>query len=173
MSPQFWQAIASTSWWVIPITAFIIYVVYQSLKPKVVPVNALTVMPILFCLMTLVGIVVYVKVDAYNLMLFIDLFLLGAGIGWLNYRFLNIKAITDQHALYIPGSIAILVLGSIIGSCQYYLGLSANLTMILNIMHNSTILMSIFGFFSGFFIGRIGYIIHVLKSGPFMTAPAH
>lgn len=173
MSPQFWQAIASTSWWVIPITAFIIYVVYQSLKPKIVHVKALTVMPIFFCLMTIAGMIFYVKIDAYNLMLFVDLFLFGAGVGWLNYRFLNIKAITDQSTLYIPGSVAILLLGSAIGTCQYYLGLSANLTMMLNIMHNSTMLMCIFGFFSGFFIGRIGYIRHVLKSGPFMTAPAH
>lgn len=175
MSPNFWQAIASTSWWIIPGSAFVFLILYQSLKPKTIPVQGLTVMPILIFLMALIGIFIYVQFTSDNLFLFAYLFMFGAGIGWLNYRFLNIKAIKGQLTLHIPGSFTILLFGSVIGVCEYYFGivhLSVTLATLLDILHNSIQLMAIFGFFSGFFAGRILYIRHVLKFGPFM-APAH
>lgn len=172
MNDSVWQTIAETPWWVYPLVFYVCYIAYLSTKPKVIPIYNLIFSAAFFILISIVGITAFVHFNNMNLSSWIVMFLLGAGLGWLHFRMLNIKALRGEKKLVMPGSWFVLAFIITFVAVQYYLGFPLYLDAdTLRAGKYSLLLMTLYGFFTGLFTGRIACALRIVKHGPF-TAEA-
>jgi hypothetical protein len=173
MNDSIWQKIAETPWWVYPLIFYVIYIAYLSTKPKIVPLYNLFFSAAAFLLVSIIGIVAFVRFDNMNLASYIVMFFLGGGLGWLHFRSLKIKAVAGEKKLVMPGSwFAVFFIIAFV-TAQFYLQfpLSLNSDVLLHGQY-SLLLMTLYGFFTGLFGGRIACALRIVKNGPFTPSPA-
>lgn len=175
MSNNFWQAIANTPWWTYLIVLYLAHIGYKATKPNIIPVKNFFLFPLLFFILTIIGMTTLIHLTFANTLTWATMFVLGAGIGWLHFRYLNIKAIKGEKKIRLPGSWGLIFIMITFFASKYYFGFGVNFDAAINpeAIKSSQfhlMLMTTYGFITGLFLGRIAYTVRVLKLGPFVTA---
>src|SRR3990167_5126937 len=176
MNGSIWQAIAETPWWVYPLVYYMFYLSYLGTKPRIMPLQYLMLSATSFILISTLGIIYFVNVDISNPACWIVMFLLGAGLGWLHFGRLKVKGIEGAKKILMPGSVLPFCIIVAVLSVKYFF--SDQISVDPDVLRTglySRGLMTLYGFCTGLFFGRIVYVMRVLKFGPFTpdVLPAH
>ena len=169
MNDSIWQAIANIPWWIYATFIYLIRLGLLASKPRVVPIQNLFILPSFFVLLSLVCIYTSKELSFFTLSIWLSTLLLGALLGWFQFRMFKIKAIKEEAKLYLPGTWSLLILILISIALKFYFINSAN-TFDAHVLTQPKFagwLFSLYGFFTGLFLGRFFYSWRCLKVGPF------
>jgi hypothetical protein len=170
MSNSIWQIIASTPWWVFVIFFYLLRMGYLATKPRVITLSAMLMFPLLLAMGSFTTIFYYLSFTLDHILIWVAGFLLGIGLGYIHYRFLNIKAISNTQSLYITGSWSLLLIILLIFGIKYYFGYEIAINPNLFAQKEYAFsLLALYGMLTGFFAGRLSYAANCLKNGPFLT----
>ena len=176
MHSTIWQSIASTYWLAYVFVGFFINLSYIASKPQKLPVRNFFIIPPIFIILTIISMIYFLPVTPDNLAAWVNMLVLGSGLGWLHFRALNIKINRTEKKLMMPGSLVIFFILIGIAAAKYFYGSGFSLsTHALKSPHTILMVMSSYGLLSGIFIGRAAYTWRALKHGPYTTEslPAH
>ena len=172
MNDSIWQTIAGTSWWVYFVCIALVYVSYQASKPRIIKLHLLLVVTAYFICLSIIGMYAFVQLNALNIACWFVMFLLGSGCGWLQLCTTRAKAITGHRKLLLPGSWTTMFVIILLMAGRYYLRTEIHLdASIIQTAKFHFFAMAGYGFFTGFFLGRICCVLRVIKVGPFTTMP--
>lgn len=168
MTYTIWQVIANTPWWVFLVFILIVRVGLLATKARTIPVKNLFIIPAIFFVMTLVNMYFFVSFTLLNLSIWLSTLLLGLFAGWLQFRSLNIKALKNEAKLVVPGTWSLLVILLTIFVIKYYAGYQFVIDPeVLKQPKYVYGLLTLYGLFTGLFIGRLLYSLRCLKYGPY------
>jgi hypothetical protein len=169
MKETIWQTIASTPWWMFLFSAYFIWVCYNATKPRIVTIRQLTVMPLFIISLSVMSMCAMMKTVSYfHYALWLGMFLLGTGLGYLHFLMLNIKAIKSLNSVYLPGTWAplFIILSLFISKSYFGYQFTFDPQTLVDPEYAILIILA-YGLFTGLFIGRLGYALRCMKSGPF------
>ncbi len=175
MQTSIWQSIASTYWLVYVFIGFLIFLSYEGTKAQKLPVRNFFIIPPLFITMTIISMVYMLQVTPASLAAWANMLVLGSGLGWLHFRALNVKIISGENKMAMPGSLLIFFIIIGLAAAKYFYGSRFSLDIrMLKSPHTILMIMSSYGLLSGLFLGRAAYTWRAIKHGPFaLEAPAH
>ena len=169
MNDSIWQSIAATSFWVYVLVFYFLYMGYRGKKPQVVPLRALVLLAIGLICFTLAGISMFVKFNATNASYWALMYMLGMGLGWLQFSTLPVKAIVGEKNIYIPGSwLTLCIIIAMIASIfltDFQISFDP---ATLRSGAYSRFLMIAYGLVTGLYFGRTIYALRAVKHGPFL-----
>jgi hypothetical protein len=149
---SFLQSIASAPWWGLPLFLYLMHMAYRANRPREVYVRALLLAPMLFILMSFIGMTYFIKVTPMNIKVWADMLLLGLGLGWLHFSAIKVMAISGQKKFAL----------------KWHFGLTGWINpRMFDSPKVALYLMGVYGFFSGLFLGRAAYALRSMKLGPF------
>jgi hypothetical protein len=171
MHDSIWQTIASTSWWVLALFFYLMYVSYAATKPKSIPVRSFYLTPPLFIMGTIAGMITLLQTNATNLACWAVMLVMGYGLGWLQFNIMKVKANEDGKLLLIPGTKSMFFFVLLGFALKIYLGyeISFNLDLFKTPSYSLAI-MIMYGLFTGLLLGRMMYAKRAAKFGPFASA---
>lgn len=108
--------ITGTPLWVWGILGYLVYVGIQALKPRVITLQRLIIMPILFVVLK------YKVFSDSNAWIYFSLLTLGLIAGYLKVRKAPVKIFKETKTIEIPGSSLMIVLFISIFVLKYYSG---------------------------------------------------
>ena len=174
MSYEFWQAIAGTPWWIYFMFIYLAYASYLSTKPKIIPLKSFYLLLGLFLSLTSLAMFTLIIVTPTNAAYYAGMLMLGASLGWLQCINLKVVAIQGKKLLQIQGSYLFGIIIFTLIVARYALIKELDLTVdSFKTPFYSNLMMMFYGLFTGLIIGRLLYMKRVLKTGPFIPAPAH
>ncbi|EKD71347.1 MAG: hypothetical protein ACD_46C00204G0001 [uncultured bacterium] len=171
MSYDFWQSIASTSWWYFLIFSYVIFMGVLSTKTRVVEIkNNIFILPTLFFISTISTLIIAKQFTLKNAGIWAVGILIGYAISWLQLRFSKIRAIRNENKLKVPGSWNILMTLGIVLVVKYYTGYNFTFDIYAyDPTHLFFWLAGLYGLFSGLFLGKMIYCHRCIKFGPFVA----
>ncbi len=169
MEYSFWEQVANIPWIVYALFIVIIRSTYRLTKPSIIPVRLMSIALTILILLTISGILLASNNTPAILLTCSFGLTLGIVSGWKQYKHQQVKAITGQKRLYMPGSYSALVMLGVLISMQ----LLCYIVRLNKPEWQNELLFSlswylIYSFFSGLFIGRLAYASRCLKKGPFI-----
>lgn len=172
MSHSIWQVIANTPWWVFFLFVYLIRVSYVATKPRIIPLKSMLILPSIFVTLSIFGLANIIKLDSYNILLWLAALLVGSSLGWLQFYALKIKAIKEGNKIYIPGTWSVFFIVLTIFSIKYYFNVELALDPAsIAASKYGPIFILMYGLFTGLFFGRLAYSIRCVKSGPYLSEP--
>jgi hypothetical protein len=167
-----WQIVAGTPWWVYVLFIYLMRLGFYATKSHIIPVKKIFIMPMIFLVLSIVS-MFGMALNAFNLSIWVASILVGAVLGWLQYKALRIKAVKNKASLYVPGTWSLLIIITLIFSIKYYFGytISIDPNVLMQPQYTAWIL-GLYGLFSGLFIGRLTYALRCIKVGPFVMEEA-
>lgn len=167
MSFSFWQSVANTPWWFFAFCIYLFYVAYYATKGHIIPLKMLYLLPIVFIALFVISMFT-MTITLANTGIWIGMLCLGMLLGWLQFRFLKVKAIKNENSLYIPGTWSAFIFIFIFLVSQY----SPSYRLTFNIsqfMHGeyTIYLLCLYGIGLGITLGRLIYSLRCVKVGPF------
>lgn len=169
MHPSIWQSIAATPWWVLPVCVYFIWSCYAATKPRLVPIQRIYWLPSLIFGLSIMNLVLQIQyVHPIHLCLWGASLFLGLGLGYLQLTLSKIKAVKNSPFLLFPGSWLLLVTLSIFGMMAYFFSLPFTISLDFFTNHEHIMRTAFLsGLISGLLLGRIGWIFHCMRFGPF------
>ena len=161
-----WQMLSNTPWWVYVVFIVLLQIGFAARKPRIVPFKRLIILPLIFLILSLVGLWEHEQFTLHNVFLWLIAMLPGIFLGWMQFHALRIKAIKNTHELYIPGSWLILGIVLLVFAIKYYIGYHEDIDARF-IEHAARWMLLLYGFFTGLFIGRLSYALRCIKYGPY------
>lgn len=169
-NPTIWETIADIPWWLYPTVTYLIIVGFTATKPRVVSVKHTFILPGLFLVLSVASLLYTVHASLTNIAFWLLAIVAGSGVGWLYCLSLKIKAVKDKPLLYLPGTWSVLFIFLTIFAVRSYYGFTLAFDpLILTQPKHAFALVTIYGLFTGLFIGRSVYSLRCLKVGPFIT----
>lgn len=169
MTTSIWETVANTPWWVFVLFTYLVIVGYLASRPRIVPIKKLVILPTLFIALSCFNIYKVFTLTNEHIVIWLGMLVIGFGLGWLQFKKLNIKAIKEQAAIMIPGTWTLLLIIVLIFSLRYYYGYQLALNPnIFNDPKTANILLSAYGLTAGLFSGRLAFAWRCLKVGPYV-----
>src|ERR1700674_1462716 len=100
--PMIFQIIAGTPWWVWILFLFLLWIGIRALKTSVAPFWRLLILPAIFFVWGIVGIITRYPVTATSLGLWLVAFVLGGGLGALIAANIAVRADKSRGLVEIP-----------------------------------------------------------------------
>ena len=166
-----WQIIANTPWWIAPLFCYLMYLGYLANKPRTLSYASLLRAPLIFTAFTIVAMFTYLNHTPLNILIWLATLIIGTIMGWLNFKLTKVKAIKDERKLALPGTwmLWIFSIGIFTAKFYYHYDFMLDLETVKQ-PHFQYALCTLYGFFTGLFIGKIIYARHALKFGPYVNA---
>ena len=176
MNGSIWQTIAETPWWKFAFVAYLIYLVYMTTKPRIITLRSLQYGVFSLTALSVIALatvtVTHINPEAFSRCLV--MFLLGSGLGWLQFSRYRLQAIAGEKKLLVPGSRTLVFIIPSIIFIKYYFNFQISLdASSMPIEKLTVLLMTLAGLSCGLFIGRLFYATHVVKSGPFLATASN
>lgn len=170
MTNSVWEIAANTPWWVYLLFIYLVRMGFLARKPRTVPVRMLFILPSILIVFSIFSLYHIVQLNAANLLIWLGAIFLGIGIGWLQYYSLRIKAVRNEEKLYVPGTWGLLIIVLVIFAIKFYFGYELTIDPSLFLQAKYSFwLLSVYGFFTGLFLGRLIYALRCIKSGPYLN----
>ncbi len=149
-----YQIITNTPWWVFFLFAYLVFVGFSALKPHVVPLMRMFIIPIVFTVWGLTSLVTKLN-TALDVSTWAVSLAIGIAVGWLLHRQIKIRADKQMRLITLPGSPLLLILVLTIFAIKYFFGAlyainplaRANLLIVMADVISS-------GLITGVFVGR-------------------
>lgn len=171
MTPSIWETIAETPWWVCLFIFAFIRVAYAATKPKIIHTKTLFALPIVYLFLSFFCIYIGIHLNFNNVCYWLAACLLGVALGWLQMLTRRVKAIKNEPKLYFPGSWALFIFVLALIAAKYYFGYELMHTITMQSLADpktARIMMALFGLCAGLFLGRVFYVVRLMKTGPFL-----
>lgn len=151
---SFSQVLGGTPWWVWFIFIYVLIIGVKALRPRIVSIYRLTLMPLLFVFLSIHTLFI-VPLDFIRVTYFLLTSLIGVGIGFWQISRLYLQIDKKQKYIAVPGSITTLLLVLVIFASKYYFGYTID-TNPLMMQNNAFVwsMLAISGICTGMFIGR-------------------
>lgn len=163
-----WEQIANIPWPFYAFIYFLLYSIYRTTKPSIIPVRIYLYLPTFLILATSLYLAMLENHFSILTLFWLPGIAAGICIGMLTFKTQQVKAITGQKKIYLPGSWwTILLLAAIAGIQGTSAGVIAYYPAWQHFFNSSWFF--IYGLFAGLFIGRMMYAFRCLKRGPFIT----
>lgn len=162
------EFLKGTPWWVFVLFFYLMFIGFGAVKPSVVSLIKLAILPVLFTALAIHTLIVSFSINSTAILLLAAGLLLGSLVGLLIASGKDYKVDRQHLLILMPGNWSTLILILLIFASKYYFGyaLSAN-PMIIHNLNFEIIMLIVSGICTGLFIGRfICYLYH------FLTAPS-
>jgi|ERR1700674_371419 len=120
--PMIFQIIAGTPWWVWILFLFLLWIGIRALKTSIAPFWRLLILPTVFFVWGVVGVVMRYPITATSLGLWLIAFAFGVGLGVLTAANTAVRADRSHRLIEIPGNKFTLVLILVIFVTKYAFG---------------------------------------------------
>jgi hypothetical protein len=167
MTHSIWESIANTPWWAYLILVYVFHIGWSATKPHITYINRLITLPALTLTFSIVLFLTLKKSSMINISYWIAAAMVGLLLGWLHFRWLNIKSIKEEAKLFVPGSWSIMIIIILAFITQFYISYQAHLYP-KSTMLNVSRLFIMYGLIVGLFLGRLIYSLRCIKKGPFL-----
>lgn len=172
MNNSIWQSIASTPWWYAVIFIWAAYVSRLSTKPSTIPLIRFYTATLFFLLVAAIAIFSLLHPTLAHYAVFAVMAVLGGGLGWLRFSMLSVRAIPDKNMLTLPGTWTLALTFIVSFIAIFFFGWTPQFNASYFHSHAFNLhAMMMYGFLSGFFIGRTAHASHIAKYGPFIELP--
>lgn len=173
MNESIWQTIAETPWWKVAFFGYLIYLVFMTTKPRIITLRSLQFGVLSLTALSLIALATATYVTTEALSRALVMFLLGGGLGWLQFSAYRLQAITGEKKLLVPGSrILVFVIPAIVFLKYYFNNQLSVDTSSLPVEKLIVLFMTVTGLACGLFVGRWLYARHIVKFGPFIASTA-
>ncbi len=164
-----WEIIANIPWWVYALFFYIFYISVRAIKPRIVTVKNLIILPSIFIIFSIAGFYASGYFTFIHFLLAVGAGCVGYLLGWWYFRWMKVKAIQYQSKLQLPGTWSVLVMVLVFFLLSYFLGdILTPTAQSIKQPHYIKWLFIIYGVLIGFFIGRLAYALRCLKRGPYL-----
>ena len=159
------EAILRTPWWVFPLLGYIIMIVIQSRRTRIVSLYKLFVMPVIFLAISLIALV-SANPDFIVIGCWLAAIMAGSAIGFFQLARMEILVDVPSRLIQIPGSWSSQVVMLLIFALRYYFGYD----LAVHPDHNDRLEYKIIRFVSsgvltGYLQGKLmGYLYHYKKN---------
>lgn len=171
MTDSIWQTIAATPWWIYPLYAYILWIGLMTTKARVVSVRMLSIAPFFFVFLSMMTLFMMLHTITWAyLSIWIGALFLGTGLGYLHLTVCRIRMDKHSSSLYLPGTWVLFIIFLILFLCKVFFKrpLTFDIQLLMNPKY-ATFLIFFYGLITGLLIGRLGYALRCLKSGPFLN----
>ncbi|GGG04480.1 MULTISPECIES: DUF6622 family protein [Cysteiniphilum] len=157
---SFWTMLIYTPWWVYLIFIYCLVIGIKATKPRTVSLTKLSIIPIIFTLLSLDTLISVFPLTLTNIIIWIIAILIGIGIGLIIALNGKYDVIVNNKSIHFHGGWFTFVLLVIIFISKYDVNYKLALEPALADQFTfSLISLSVSGICSGLFVGRlIGYI---------------
>ncbi len=170
MNTTLWEKIAETPWWWYALAVYLLLACVSSLKPRIVEVKQLFVLPLFFIIFSAIILSVSFDITLMNLATWTSALMSGMLLGFLQFRLLRIKAIPNENKLYIPGSPLFILMVASFLIAKVYFNLNTNIDVLFTLQQTHPIWFILaYGILSGLLLSKIVCSIRCLKKGPYLT----
>jgi len=145
------KALKGTPWWVYALFVYLVWVGVRAMKPQMVSVNKMFIVPLIFVAWSIYGLIIRFQG-------WVDIFFWAIAIiagffvgGYLVFK--KFRADRKKLLAYIPGSPVILILVLVIFAVRYFFGYYSATHEVGQAMHVAQIIVS--GSITGMFVGRM------------------
>ncbi len=121
------EAVIRTPVWVWALLAFLLFIGIRGLRPTVASFGRLLILPAVFLVWGLSGFATSYGFRPIGIAVWLAALVVGAGIGWLVARSIEIHADKERGFIRLPGTTVNLVLILIIFATKYTLGVQAGM----------------------------------------------
>jgi hypothetical protein len=161
------ETIARTPYWVWALLAFLLFIGIRSLRPTTASFARLAILPVVFLAWGLSGFATNYGPRPVGIAVWLVALVIGAGIGWLVARSIEIHADQERGFIRLPGTAVNLVLILIIFATKYTLGIQASMRPgITGELLYMGIDVGISGLLTGLFAGRLFGLWRKYKVAP-------
>ena len=152
------ETIKGTPWWVFPLFAYLIWVGIGALKPQVVSLKKMFILPLVFLIWGIWGLIG--SFDGYkDILIWIIFTVIGYFVGWGIYQIYRIRADKKKLLIKLPGTRFVLVFIILIFATRYFFGYyQATHLEMSPLIHAVNLVFS--GMITGIFIGRSMALLH-------------
>ncbi len=163
---SFWQILEGTPWWVWVLFAYLLKIVIQASRPRVVSLYRLLIGPLFFVALT-VHTVTQVPMYIQNAACLVISLFAGISLGFWQISRLSLKVDKQKKLIHLPGSYATLILIIIIFASKFYFAYTQAINPeIVSSWAFALPLLAISGLCTGMFIGRVACYACRFKSLP-------
>ncbi len=153
------EILMGTPWWVYLLLIYLVFRGVKALKPQIVSVKKIFILPLIFCILSL-----YRLISTYqgfrDLIVWLFFIIIGYIVGWGLAHSLRIRIDRRKLLLRMPGSPIILVLVLLVFATRYFFGAYSAMHPDAKdnfLFHSANLLSS--GFITGIFLGRFFAIL--------------
>lgn len=115
------KALKGTPWWVYAMFVFFVYRAIQALKPQVLSIKKIFILPLVFFIWAVYSLIKNYH-DFGDLAIWLFCLIVGGLIGWNLAQGIRIKADKKKLLMRVPGNSLILVLILFIFAVKYFIG---------------------------------------------------
>ncbi len=150
------ETVARTPIWVWALFAFLLFIGIRALKPTTASFARLAILPVVFLAWGLSGFATNYGLRPVGIAVWLAALVVGAGIGWLLARMIEIRADKEHGLIRLPGTAVNLVLILIIFATKYTLGVLAGIRPSITgeLLYMATD-VGVSGLLTGMFAGRL------------------
>lgn len=160
MLTTIWEYMIHTPWWVYLLFAYLLFIGIKAMKPRTVPLGKLFIIPAVFFLWGISGIVEAAGFSIVHLLWWLLGLVIIAGLAYLRTRGLSISVNCANKTLHLPGTYMTLIVILIIFASKYYF--AAMLGDDAYLMHDMKFIVAdlmVSGGVTGWFVGNlVGYL---------------
>jgi len=171
MHESIWQMIAERPWWHFAFVGYMIYLTYLTTKPRTISLRSLQYSVFSLIALSMIALTTATYINTEALSRCLVMFLLGSGLGWLQFSTYQLQAIAGEKKLTVPGSrILIFIIPTIVFLKYYFKDQLTFDASALPIEKLTALFMTLTGLTCGLFTGRLLYATRIVKVGPFVNA---
>lgn len=170
MTNSLWETAANTPWWFYLMVIVLFRLSLLARHPRIIHIRNLYFVPSLFIPLSLFTIFFTLPVHILGIAMWVGALFLGIVLGWLQFKFFNIKAIRHEAKLHIPGSWNMFIFLLVLCVVKYYYNYHFNFDWeYYKETNNANVLLFLYGLLAGLMLGKIFYSKRCIKVGPFFS----
>jgi putative Mn2+ efflux pump MntP len=161
----FWQILTHTPIWVYILLIFLIYRCILTLKPRIIPLKKIFILPAVFIFLSIHTLFTVELYAVTFIIIAIVLAILGFIGGWFHIRSQKIEIDREHQLIYQQGSWLTLVLVLLIIICKFYIGFALAMTHHIQLHQQLLIFIyAVSGATVGLMLGRTAHYLYVYQS---------
>jgi predicted small secreted protein len=150
----------NTPWWVYVLLVYLIIMGLKATRARTIPMWKLFILPLIFTTMSVHTLMASFTINAFSLVTWIGAISIGVFFGWLQMQRIKLEINREKHEVTLGGSWITLVLVLLIFATKYYFGYQMGMDPTLEYQtHFEFIVLAVSGIITGFFIGRVWYLL--------------
>lgn len=161
------EILARTPWWVWLLFLFLLWIGARALRPATMPFWRLAILPAVFLVWGLQGLVARYPLGAFSLGIWLVAVTIGIALGLLLVARVVLRADRSRGLVWLPGGVTTLVLILVIFAARYVFGVLQGMTP--SIIADPQFLVAdvgLAGLVSGMFVGRLVGLWRKYRAAP-------
>jgi len=160
-----WAILSGTPWWVFALLAVLVGVGVQQLKPRVLQVPRIAIVPAVFLAWGLIALWTRATIAVGIIPTWLVALAAGARLGWATARLDGLQADRQRGLIFLPSSAATLVAGLTVFAAKYALTVFGTMNPEWRVA-TAVADMAVSGISAGYFLARVARTLNVYRTSP-------